>query len=158
MVLNMRGVLTCVPLVCICALLASVTGCGRDPGVELQTIAWKHIDVDYLPGDKSATILKSWSTNDSAGLEELRRSFVVTYSGELYNVPEMTTNRILVKLDDGREFVVHIYEPHLLSVYDKNDTSVSFSLRVDPSFVRTLKAMIHVQTGDEVYFYSYEDH
>lgn len=154
---NLLSATRCLLVVCAAGLMTTAMGCRRDPAAELKETPWRHIEVAYLAGDKTVKPLASWSTDNEADLDDLRAALVVTYSGELWNVPTMTTNRILIRLGNGRDYIMHIYEPHLLSVYDKNETTVSFSLRVDPSFVRVLKARIEAETNEKAYFHTYHE-
>jgi len=65
----------------------------------------------------------------------------------------MTSNKILLRRADDRQFVLYVNEPTLLCMNEHPNPPTGFSLKETRAFHDELKAIIESEVGVRVYFY-----
>jgi hypothetical protein len=97
--------------------------------------------------------MKSWMTEDHVLLDNLYKAFKIRKKQGLTLIPTMTTNCIRIKMTDGQDIIMYIYDEELLSFYNASDRQQSYSIHAERGFVDKLRNVIQSETGETISFY-----
>ncbi len=119
---------------------------------DLHESKWKSISVEYLTGENKS-VKQTWSTTDQMVLDQLQSSLQVLSGGDLWGAGMMLSNKIEIRLANGKRWTIYISEPAKLTINDSLTPERGFGLDVTPNFYNTLKTIIESAKKESVYFY-----
>ncbi len=129
-------------------------GCLYKQAPDLQESRWISITVEYMvEGNGSKIERKSWTTDDQKILDHLQKSLTVTHSGDLWGAGIMLSNKIELRLANGKSWTIYIVEPTKLTINDSLTPERGFGLDVTPDFVEVVKTTIESINNETVRFF-----
>jgi len=128
--------------------------CGCSSSLpDLHEAKWVSFSVDFLVGEGSEVERQTWSTNDRRVLDRLQEQLQVKYTGTLWGIGTMTSNKIDLRLANGQRWIMYIVEPAKIAINDPAGQKGGYYLKVTPAFYESIKALIESTQEEPVYFF-----